>query len=639
MGSRAFSVIILGALFCTLAVKLFHAYRNNLMGYYLGWVLGDIAVLLMIEVVFSLVYFGWPKKPVFRVLTSAAAVVCTWSVINAMWLIRTGSQIVPSVLLPLVRDPINSFVMVGINIIKMPIAAFNLLFPSALALTFFFIVLTKAPLTSHNRKLLAVKTIAFVMVIVGAVFLNYFLPQKKSVPMAAIGLRYNAQLRAVTFFFGGDAGRIIEEDLNNSGRTIAAFDEVRPGFADRQVNHNVVMVVLEGVQYRHTSLYNRSSALTPFLVKLAEQGVEFANFRSTLAHTTKSLFGLLTGRYPSMSQDIAEAVPARKPYASVVTILSQQMDMRSAFFQSAKGNFESRPGLVYNMGFDKFWTRDDLGDPNLFIGYLSCDEFAMLKPISEWIKADTRPFFLTVLCSVTHDPYEVPKWFGEPPQEHVQKYRQSISYTDKFIEALYKEIGELGFEENTIFCVVGDHGEAFGEHGLNGHERIAFDEVLQVPWVMSAPGLIQKGTKMTGETCSGDVAVTLLTLLGFDTAKAGFDGTNVLGIIPADRKIYFSGWIYQSPMGYVQGDMKYIYDPTEKELSAYNLKDDPYELIRVEVEPLRQQKIIEDVTGWRKANMFRIDQQQRGSKKVFGVWQCSWVNRVSKAKYEPVREK
>ncbi|MHC4545018.1 MAG: hypothetical protein ACYSYL_10905 [Planctomycetota bacterium] len=64
--------------------------------------------------------------------------------------------------------------------------------------------------------------------------------------------------------------------------------------------------------------------------------------------------------------------------------------------------------MVYNLGFDKFWARDDLNDPNAFLGYLACDEFSMLGPITEWIKAEERPFLLTILCSVTHDPYEVP---------------------------------------------------------------------------------------------------------------------------------------------------------------------------------------------------------------------------------------
>ena len=67
-------------------------------------------------------------------------------------------------------------------------------------------------------------------------------------------------------------------------------------------------------------------------------------------------------------------------------------------------------------------------------------------------------------------------------KEPLERYQQSITYTDKFLAALDVELGNLGITDNTIFCVIGDHGEAFGEHGLLGHERIAFDEVLRVPF-------------------------------------------------------------------------------------------------------------------------------------------------------------
>ena len=100
LAPRAYSVIIFGALFCTLAAKFFHSYRLNLVGEYFSWVLTDIAVLLGIEVLLALVCFRWPRKSVVRAAVVTAAVVCTWSVMNAGWLIKTGTQILPTVLLP-----------------------------------------------------------------------------------------------------------------------------------------------------------------------------------------------------------------------------------------------------------------------------------------------------------------------------------------------------------------------------------------------------------------------------------------------------------------------------------------------------------------------------------------------------------
>ena len=395
----------------------------------------------------------------------------------------------------------------------------------------------------------------------------------------------------------------------------------------------MIIVILEGVQYRYTSLAEPQSKLTPFLAALAGQGAEFVNTRSTLTHTTKVLFALLTGRFPSASQDLAETVPVEKPYAGIASILKQKLNYRTAFFQSAKGNFESRPGMIYNLGFDKFWTRDDLNDPNAFLGYLACDEFSMLGPVTEWISSDETPFFLTILCSVTHDPYEVPKWYAEPDREPVERYRQVISYTDKFLATLDTELVRLNLADNTILCVVGDHGEAFGEHGLLGHERIAFDEVLHIPFCLRAPFLVKPATRIIKPVSSVDLAPTLLTLLGFDTNSVGFDGTNALGHISDDRCVYFSGWMQQGSAGFVKADRKFIYTPMDKMVSVYNLSNDPFELVRIELDGQQAQKIADDIIAWRKNSIFRLEQQRTGQKVLFDNWFCRWTNRVSSVKY------
>jgi phosphoglycerol transferase MdoB-like AlkP superfamily enzyme len=377
--------------------------------------------------------------------------------------------------------------------------------------------------------------------------------------------------------------------------------------------------------------------LTPYLVTLAQQGIEFANARSTVTHTTKAIFALLTGRFPSVSHDISETIPVENHYASIATILGSQLNFRTAFFQSAKGNFESRPGLVYNLGFDKFWARDDLNDPNSFLGYLACDEFSMLEPIIEWIKADERPFLLTLMCSVTHDPYEVPQWFARPEKKPLERYRQTILYTDKFLAALDVELAKLNLIDNTIFCVIGDHGEAFGEHGLLGHERIAFDEVLRVPWVIRAPFLVEPGSGIKEPVSSIDLTPTLLGLLGFDAENVDFDGDNILRDLPNERKIYFSGWMQQGPVGFVKANHKFTYDPASKSVFFYDLLNDPFELHKIELPEQRAQAIVDEIIAWQKNSIFRINQHRTGTKTLFNLWLCSWTGRVSSVKYRNAR--
>lgn len=659
LAPRAYSVIVLGALICTLAVKFFHAWRIGLVNEYFSWILTDIAVLLGIEVILALVCFHWPHKWVLRIAFIAAAVVCTWSVMNAGWLIRTGTQILPAVLLPLFRSPLNALGIIGVNLVKMPATAVILLGPSAIALTFFFLVLAKPIPPAYNRKLFTDRILASLVLVLVAVLAGGAVAGRRSPQIASEGLRYNCQLRAVTTFIFSQSSRKDKADLAVATRKIPAFDQIQIAITRKpqQTDHNIVLVVLEGIQYSYTSLADKQSNLTPHLAALAEQGVEFVGARSSLTHTTKVLFSLLTGRFPSVSQDIAEAVPAVKPYAGIATILKQKLNFRTAFFQSAKGNFECRPGLVHNLGFDKFWAREDSNDPKAFLGYLACDEFKMLKPITDWIKAcpvrdtnetlsnsgqeklsngaDQTPFFLAIMCSVSHDPYVVPDWFDTPAKEPLERYKQTISYTDSFLAALDTELEKMNLTEKTIFCVIGDHGEAFGEHGLLGHERIAFEEVLQIPFCLRAPALVQPKTKITQPVSSIDLTPTLLAMLGFNTSMADFDGLNALAPIPNDRKVFFSGWLGQSPAGFVKENRKFIYNTAHKIVSVYDLNTDPQELSSIELPHQNAQPVADEIIAWRKNTIFRLQQKQTGEMTLFDSWLCRWNNRIASAKYRP----
>ncbi len=631
LAQRAFTLIVFGALFCTLAVKLFHAIRRDRLSNYPSWVLADIAVLLAVELVLVVVCYIRPRRWIIRAANVVAAIVCTWSVMNAGWLIRTGTQILPTVLLPLFRDPLNALTIIGSNLAKMPIAAVALLAPSAVALLFFFSVLIKPAPPPYTRKALDHKMLVSSVTILLVVSARLFIVEKAPAQITTMELRPNAQLRAITTLLVHSSNHLKGPGQAKTDRFIPNCNQLDVPLADSRdtAEYNVLLIVLEGVQYKYISIADPNKNLTPFLAEFARSGVRFTNARSTLTHTTKVLLSILTGRYPSVSQDLAEAVPVRTPYASLATIL-EKLSFRTAFFQSAKGNFESRPGLVHNLGFDKFWARDDLNDPNMFVGSLGSDEFAMIRPVCNWITENDKPFCITLLCSVTHDPYEVPRWFEEPAKEPIERYEQTIRYTDAFLGKLDSELARLHLQDNTIVCIIGDHGEAFGEHGLFGHERIAFEEALRVPWFIRAPDLVEPNRQVDKPVSSIDVTPTLLKLLGFDTSKADFDGADALGTLPDDREVFFSGWLLESPAGLVKNSNKFVYDPVSETVVAYDLSRDRLELAATLLSEEDAQPIADKILRWRRDSVFHLDQQETGEMVVFGRWLCRWNQRVAR---------
>jgi lipoteichoic acid synthase len=639
---RAYTVIVFGALLCNLGAKLFHAGRYGLLREYPSWICTDIGVLLMVEAGLALLAYRWPRKGVIRGVLILAGVVCAWSVMNAGWLIRTGTQILPMELWPLVRDPLNISWIIMVNLARMPGTAAVLLVPSVVLLAWFFPVLARGVPPKYNERRFRVRIIVSLVVALAALTCDAAVSNLGSAPVAA-GLRFNCQLRAVLAFVLPEYRHVVRGDFIRATRQLPRYDEIKIEETPRRLKHNVVIVVLEGIQYDYTSLAREQGGIapqaggltggpTPYLSTLAAQGASFTNARAAVTHTTKALFALLTGRVPSASQDIAETVPVDRPYASLATILRQSLGFRTAFFQSAKGTFESRPGLVHNLGFERFWAREDLNDPNQFVGYLGCDEFAMLEPMTHWIQSEDRPFLLVALCSVTHDPYEVPAWFGEELRDQGERYLQTVSYTDRFLAALDAALADLHLAQDTILCVVGDHGEGFGEHRIMGHERLGFEEVLRIAMCLRAPWLVEPGTRITAPVSSMDLTPTILGLLGFDVRPMGLDGADALRPLPKERRLYFSGWMQQGPAGFVQDDRKFIYNPDRDAVLMYCLKTDPLELAGIELPQGQAEKIRDEIMAWRKGTIFRPETGQSDKVELFGAWLWKDNGRVSRMK-------
>ncbi len=640
LSGQAHTVILAAALACTLVAKLFHAQRYGLLREYPSWIFSDVAVLVTFDVVASLVCRRWPRKGIVRAVLLLSGAVWAWSITNAGWLVRTGTQILPMEMWPLFTDPVDIGWMLVINLMKLPGLATVLLVPSAIVLAYFFSVLVKATPPRYDGRWFRVRVVLAVAVAVAALAADTAFSKLGSTPIRAAGLRFNSQARALLVFVLPQYRHVARSDFKNATRELPRHHEVEPSPAPGRGKHNVVIVILEGIPYDYTSLAAQQGGIapqsgaggggpTPYLSTLAAQGVSFTNTRSIVTHTTKAIFALLSGRYPSASQDIAETIPADEPYASLATIVKRSLGFRTAFFQSAKGTFESRPGLVHNLGFDKFWSREDLNDPNQFIGYLGSDEFGMLDPIADWIRSEDKPFLLVALCSVTHDPYEVPAWFAPNLKMQDERYLQTITYTDRFLAALDEQLRNLHVADDTIFCVVGDHGEGFGEHRILGHERLGFEEVLRVALCLRAPLLVEPGTRITGPVTSTDLTPTILGLLGFDSRALGFDGVDALQPLPADRKVYFSGWMQQGPAGFVQGDRKFVYNPDRKSVTLYSLKTDPLELAGIELPEPQARQIRDGIVAWRRATIFRPP--ERGDNlELFGAWLWKDNGRVSR---------
>ena len=99
-------------------------------------------------------------------------------------------------------------------------------------------------------------------------------------------------------------------------------------------------------------------------------------------------------------------------------------------------------------------------------------------------------------------------------QHLIALYDGEIRFTDEHLGRVLERLRALGVLDDTIVVVTSDHGEEFFEHGLKGHAKTLYDEVLRVPLVISYPRRVRFAQRVRQQVRLMDVAPTILGLAG-----------------------------------------------------------------------------------------------------------------------------
>lgn len=339
---------------------------------------------------------------------------------------------------------------------------------------------------------------------------------------------------------------------------------------------NVLFVLMESVRARSTTPYSPSLETTPFLAKLAARGALVEDTWTTVTHTSKALVSALCGIYPLLELPVVEA---RGLPVECLAKLMKERGYATAFMQPAAGGFEERRELVTHMGYDIFVSKETLsGSPHEVTNYFGFEDEALLEPALAFTadqKKKGRPFFLTLLNLSTHHTYDTPSDHHRhhDSSEH-GKYLDAISYFDGVLERLFEGLARQGLLEHTLVVLVGDHGEAFGEHGTLQHNAAIHQEGLHVPLVVVGPG-IAPGTRIKGLRQLIDLVPTTLERLGTPVVS-GLPGKSLF-TSDGHERLFAACWLQRECMATRESRWKLIWHYDRKSPELYDLEKDPME--------------------------------------------------------------
>lgn len=280
---------------------------------------------------------------------------------------------------------------------------------------------------------------------------------------------------------------------------------------------NIVLVSLDTLRADFVGRTYEGRALTPFLDARSVDGASFVNAISTYPSTTAAHASLFTSTYPAEHQTFNARHTLPESVPTLAETLARQGYETAAFTE----NGMLAAGTGFQRGFDDYYENrgvnmwDARGDmANTFRRGL------------RWIESHRNDkFFVFLHTYEVHTPYAPPEEFdvfggrsrsdegSEPPVER-DLYAGEVVYADSILRDLFDTLERLDLADETIVVVTSDHGEAFGEHGVMGHSRRVYDEVLRVPLIFWSPGLIPAGRESEAQVSLVDLKPTLLELVG-----------------------------------------------------------------------------------------------------------------------------
>ena len=109
-------------------------------------------------------------------------------------------------------------------------------------------------------------------------------------------------------------------------------------------------------------------------------------------------------------------------------------------------------------------------------------------------------------------------------------YDNAIRWVDTNIGLVAATLEEHDLLEKTLIVIASDHGEAFSEHGREGHGKDLYREVTEVPLILVRPDLITSGIVVKPMVQNVDIWPTIFDMLGLPPLE-GAQGRSLLPLI------------------------------------------------------------------------------------------------------------
>jgi len=308
---------------------------------------------------------------------------------------------------------------------------------------------------------------------------------------------------------------------------------------------NVIIFIMESWGAKNIGAFGNPYKPTPNFDSLAQNGMLFTNFFASGQRTIQGMQAIVSSLPTLLREDIIGSSLEQNSFCSLGTILKSS-GYQTLFIHGARAGSMGFDAFATIAGFDKSISKDDFdlqhakedGTWGIF------DEYVFAKANEEF-RAMQEPFCGIVFSLTSHSPYELPskKFAYYPDSVSHYRYLNTLRYADNALGKYFASAKKEKYFANTIFVIVADHVEGFGEKNML--------ERFHIPCLIYSPNHIPS-QRVNNVFSHVDILPTILNLLNITTPFSSFGiGADIQRNIPSKNFALISdgtlfGWITDS---------------------------------------------------------------------------------------------
>ncbi|MDI1255659.1 MAG: sulfatase-like hydrolase/transferase [Flavobacterium sp.] len=225
---------------------------------------------------------------------------------------------------------------------------------------------------------------------------------------------------------------------------------------------NVVIFILESNAREYYGCMNPDTKIpnyksyTPFVDSLAQHSLVFANAYSNGYKSIHAVSSVLAG-IPSFKDAFTSSPYPKQKTESLVSTLESE-GYSTSFFHGAPNGSMGFLGYGNILGIDHYYGKTEYNNDADFDGVWGIWDEPFFQFFETNLNQQKQPFMATLFSVSSHEPYKIPeKYKGKFPEGNVNIHK-CIGYTDYALKQFFKKAKTQLWFKNTIFVMVGDHG-------------------------------------------------------------------------------------------------------------------------------------------------------------------------------------